>query len=53
VGTGSPDGDGNAVIIAEGPDFAFDPEAVMVTREPGMGSASPHGPVIVSSASSR
>lgn len=53
VGTGSLDRDGNAVIIAEGPDFAFEPEAVLVTREPWMGSASPHGPVIVSSSLSR
>ena len=48
VGTALPDAEGNAVIVAEGSDFAFEPEAVVVTREPWMGSRTPRGPVIVS-----
>jgi hypothetical protein len=48
VGTATPDAEGNAVIVAEGPSFTFDPDAVMVTREPWMGSPTPRGAVIVS-----
>ncbi len=53
VGTGSLDTEGNAVIVADGPLFAFEPEAVQVTREPWLGSSAPSGPVIVSWTSTR
>ena len=49
VGTAVPDAEGNAVLVVEGPEFASDPQAVIVTREPWTGSSSPRGPVIVQS----
>jgi RNA polymerase sigma-70 factor (ECF subfamily) len=48
VGTAVPDGEGNAVLVAEGSVFGAEPEAVQVTREPSSASAVPRGPVMVS-----
>lgn len=53
IGAALPDAEGNAVIVAEGLDFAREPEAVVVTREPWTGSRQPTGPVIVQSPSNR
>lgn len=47
VGTAVPDGEGNAVIVAEDAVFGHEPEAVLVTREPSGGSRGPGGAVIV------
>ena len=47
VGTALPDGEGNAVIVAEDPVFGNEPEAVLVTRESGVGSRGPSGAVLV------
>ncbi len=47
LGTVQPDVDGNAHLIAEGPELAVPPEAVQVTLEPGGGSPAPRGSVVI------
>ena len=47
LGTARPDGTGNALLIAEGPELATLPDALQVTLEPARGSPAPTGPVIV------
>jgi len=47
LGTGQPDVEGNAHLIAEGPKLAVPPEALQVTLEPVGGSPAPSGPVVI------
>jgi len=47
VGTAVPDAEGNAVIVAEGPPFRAEPQAILVTREPWTGARGPEGPVVL------
>jgi len=47
IGSARPDAAGHARIVAEGAAFAAAPDALMVTLEPGSGSAVPTGPVVV------
>jgi RNA polymerase sigma-70 factor (ECF subfamily) len=47
LGMVQPDVNGNAHLIAEGPELAAPPEAVQVTLEPAGGSPVPSGPVVI------
>jgi len=47
LGTAELDADGNARLIAEGPEVATAPEAIQVTREPAGGSPVPRGTVMI------
>jgi len=47
LGTVRPDGDGNALVIREGPDVAVPPTILQVTLEPTTGGAAPTGRVII------
>jgi hypothetical protein len=47
LGTVRPDVDGNAHLIAEGPELAAPPEAVQVTLEPTGGSSAPSKLVVI------
>jgi len=47
LGTVQPDVNGNAHLIAEGPELAVPPEAVQVTLEPVGGSPTPSGSVVI------
>lgn len=47
LGTVRPDGDGNALVIREGPDVAVSPEILQVTLEPTTDGAAPTGRVII------
>ncbi|HEX5066738.1 MAG TPA: hypothetical protein VFY49_11540, partial [Myxococcota bacterium] len=47
LGTASPDAEGRARIVAEGPAVAAPAEALEVTLEPSGGSAAPTGPPLI------
>lgn len=47
LGTVRPDGNGNALVILEGPDVAVSPEILQVTLEPTTDGAAPTGRVII------